>query len=291
MKMKIPNILWWCIPVLIIAVGTILFNDVKLSHGLDDAIHPVTTLTVSFLREPSGITFHPLRKTLFVVGDEGDIAEILPDGTLIALQHIADADFEGITCHLITGLLYIAIEGEECILEVAPDDFAVLRTFSIRRDFQKKQLLIPGGNGLEAITFVPDAQHSEGGTFYLTNQHLAADSAEDPSLVFEVEAPLKSSSMPDAAAFITKAFALDVIDLSGLYYHPKRDLLYVLSDTLNSCSVLTRNGSLLQTYDIPGRDQEGITLDANGMLYIAQDSGGILAFSWNEHTFPHLSTK
>jgi uncharacterized protein YjiK len=138
---------------------------------------------------------------------------------------------------------------------------------------------------------VPDATHPEGGTFYLTNQSFDPDATEAPSLVFEIEVPLKSSSMPNAVAVIRKAFALDVIDLSGLYYHPQQNLLYVLSDTLNSCSVLTRNGSLLQTYDIPGRDQEGITRDAAGMLYIAQDSGGILAFSWNEHTSPHLSTK
>jgi hypothetical protein len=31
--------------------------------------------------EPSGICFHPLRKTLFVVSDEGEVTEIETDGT------------------------------------------------------------------------------------------------------------------------------------------------------------------------------------------------------------------
>ena len=63
--------------------------------------------------EPSGIVFHPGREPLFVVGDEGDISEIHTDGTLVKQKRIRHADFEGIACDPSTGLLYIAIEGEE----------------------------------------------------------------------------------------------------------------------------------------------------------------------------------
>ena len=94
--------------------------------------------------EPSGIVFHPQRKTLFIVGDEGDICEIQRDGTLVKQKRLLHADFEGITCDPSTGLLYIAIEGEEKIIEVDPDDFRVLREFAVNRTFQGKWVLKAG---------------------------------------------------------------------------------------------------------------------------------------------------
>lgn len=64
-------------------------------------------------KEPSGICFHPARETLFVVGDRGHVGEMQTDGTLVRERRIRKADFEGITCNPGTGLLYIAVEGEE----------------------------------------------------------------------------------------------------------------------------------------------------------------------------------
>ena len=85
------------------------------------------------LNGPSGIVFHPGRGTLFIVGDRGDIVEVQTDGTLVKQKRIRDADFEGITCDPSTGLLYIAVEGEERIVEIDPEDFSVLREFAINR--------------------------------------------------------------------------------------------------------------------------------------------------------------
>lgn len=58
--------------------------------------------------EPSGICWHPRRRTLFVIGDEGDIGEMRTDGTLLREQRIREgADFEGLTCDP-DGFIYIA---------------------------------------------------------------------------------------------------------------------------------------------------------------------------------------
>ena len=115
--------------------------------------------------EPSGIVFHRARGTLFVVGDGGDICEIETDGTLIQQKHIRRADFEGITYDPSTGLLYVAIEGEEKIVEFEPEGLAEIRAFAIQRTFEGEMRLKPGGSGIEAITFVPDSGHPHGGTF------------------------------------------------------------------------------------------------------------------------------
>ena len=56
--------------------------------------------------EPSGIVYHPIRKTLFVVGDEGEITEIQTDGTPLFIESLP-GDLEGITVAPETGLLYV----------------------------------------------------------------------------------------------------------------------------------------------------------------------------------------
>jgi len=231
--------------------------------------------------EPSGIVFHPGRETLFVVGDEGDVCEIQRDGTLVKQKRILDADFEGITCDPLTGLLYIVIEGEEKIIEVDPKDFRVLRKFSIDRTFHGAVVLKPGGHGIEGIAFVPDSNHPEGGTFYVTNQCLDPDDQEDPSAIFELEVPLRSSSNGGNIARIVKYFPFGVIDLSALHYDEKSGHLYIISDATNTFFEITTEGKILKAYAFPGDNQEGIAVDTKGFLYIAQDSGGIIKVKWN----------
>jgi DNA-binding beta-propeller fold protein YncE len=231
--------------------------------------------------EPSGIVFHPWRGTLFVVGDEGDICEIQRDGTFVKQKRIRQADFEGITCDPATGLLYIAVEGEERVVEIDPEDFRVLREFSIDRTFQGKMVLKAGGAGIEAMTFVPDSHHPDGGTFYVANQGFDLNSTEDPSAIFEIEIPLKSDSAGDSTAKIVRFFTLGVIDLSGLHYDRVNDRLYVISDATNTFFEITKAGHIVRSYAFPGDNQEGITVDEEGFVYIAQDSGGIIKLQWN----------
>ena len=232
-------------------------------------------------KEPSGIVFHPTRGTLFVVGDGGDICEIKTDGTPVKQKRIRRADFEGITCDPATGLLYIAVEGEEMIIELHPEDFSILRTFSIERTFRGKVRLKPGGQGIEAITFVPDVNHREGGTFFVANQSFTLTDQEDPSAIFEILVPLKSDSGRNPGAKIVRYFSIGVIDLSGLVYDSNSDQLYVISDATDTFLEITKQGKILKSYALPGKDQEGIAIDNKDFLYIAQDSGGIIKCKWN----------
>ena len=234
------------------------------------------TIDMVNLEGPSGIVYHYERRTLFVVGDKGDICEIQKDGVLVKGKRIRHADFEGITYDPSSGLLYIAIEGEEKIIEVNPDDFRVLREFEINRTFRGSVVLKAGGDGIEALTFVPNAHHHEGGTFYITNQGFDLENKEDPSAIFEVDVPLKSGPSRGGRAGIIRSISLNAIDLSGLYHDQGSDHLYVISGVGNGLFELTRDGDILATYTLPGDNQEGIAMDEDGFLYIAQDSGGII---------------
>jgi len=225
----------------------------------------------------SGIVFHPQRETLFAVSDNGNIIEMESGGTLIRQERIhKDADLEGITYNPVTGLLYLAVEGHEAILEVNPDSLQVMRYIPIDRTFDGGVLLDPKGNGVEGITFVPAGNGEMGGTFFLVNQSKKLE-GKDPSIVFEVEI-VGPESEPNAR--IVRYFALGVTDLSGIQYDPSRDQLLVISDTHDMLLEVSLSGQVSRVNPLPGVNQEGITLDTDGFLYIAQDSEeGLLKFS------------
>ena len=228
------------------------------------------------IAEPSGITYHPLRKTLFVADDGGFIHEIRPDGTAIKMIGFNARDLEGITTHPITGRLYVVVEDEEVILEINPESLAIRREFKINRIFDGKPLLKEGGMGVEAIAFVPNQSHPEGGTFWIGNQTFNLKPSGERSVVCEVELPLKSSDDKVSECTIIRFFEMDFVDISGLTYDTQSDSLVLISDTTNLLVELKRDGSRLHKYLLPGKDQEGVTLDGLGYMYISQESGQII---------------
>ena len=222
--------------------------------------------------EPSGICFHPIRKTLFVVSDEGEIAEILKDGTFVFHQAIP-GDLEGVTVNPETGLVYAVKEGEDVILEFDPDKKEVIRTFPLSRSYQENpQFLVKSegyDNGIESIAFVGDQSHPEGGTFYVGNQW-------DPPCVLEVYVPLKTNQEKSAEARILRVLPLVMDDPSAMFYDPHTGLLNVGSDADNILVEITLEGKIVREYAFIGDSQEGIARDDEGYLYIAQDSGRLL---------------
>ena len=59
--------------------------------------------------ELSGITYHPKRKTLFTINDEGGLSEYLTDGRVVRQAMINSDDLEGLTVDPISGLLYLSL--------------------------------------------------------------------------------------------------------------------------------------------------------------------------------------
>ncbi len=228
------------------------------------------------LNEPSGIIVHPTRGTLFAIGDEGDIAEITREGDLLRRQVLRPgADLEGLAVVPQTGLLYVAVEGEDAVLEVDPEDFAILRRFALPRSVGGEELLKPGGQGIEAICYVPNSAHPHGGTFYVANQSFTLEPGEERSLILQVELPLNETDAEQPVRVLSW-FAPGIIDISGLHYDRVTDRLLALSDAQNMLLEFEPGGRLLRAWAVAGANQEGIAMDGEGMMYIAQDSGGII---------------
>lgn len=225
------------------------------------------------IAEPSGICYHPTRKTLFVVGDEGEIAEIQIDGSPVFSQNIP-GDLEGVTVNPRTGLLYVIIEGEDIILEFDPEKKEVTRRFFLDRAFDNDPNYIQKreegyDNGIESIEFIEDESHPEGGTFYIGNQW-------DPPCVMEVYVPLISCREKESSARILRVLPLEMDDPAAMFFDSKTGLLNVVSDADNILVEITLDGEIVREFAFPGEDQEGIARDDGGDLFIAQDSGRIL---------------
>lgn len=230
----------------------------------------------SGFREPSGIVFIPGRQSLFVVGDEGDICEITTDGEMLREKVLERGrDLEGVTLVPETGLLYVAAEGEERILEVEPDEFDILREFQLPRTWDGAELFKPGGNGIEAICFVPDPAHTQGGTFFVSNQSFTREPGGEKSLIVRVELPLRPINATEPVR-ILDWFDPGIIDISALTYLPSRGHMLAVSDAANVLMEFTLDGRLVREFAFTGANQEGLTLDDEGLMYIAQDSGGVI---------------
>lgn len=236
----------------------------------------IGSITQSQIAEPSGITYHPTRRSLFIADDSGSVHEVSLEGRLIQSRGLNERDIEGITVNPDTGLLYAAVEDDEAILELDPKDLAIQREFRIGRNYKGEQLLRKGGMGIEAIAFVPDASHPEGGTFWVGNQSFSLKAKDEPSVVCEVVVPLRSATAKRSDGTIIRAYKMDFIDISGLAYDTQGDFLVLISDTTNLFVELKREGTILRQYLLPGDEQEGIVLDGLGYMYLAQENGKII---------------
>jgi len=229
---------------------------------------------LSGLREPSGVAFHPTRNTLFAVGDEGDVAEVGLDGSLLHLS-VLGGDLEGVSCDPASGLVYVLREGPDEIVEIAPDTLEPLRRFSLVRSWgSDPDYLRTGGDGLEGLAFVPSAGHGEGGTFFAVNQN-------DPPALLELLLPIRTQQ-GDGTARILAAHEWRPAALSAVVWHPERDLFLVTSALSGRVEVVDRDGSRRGSFRIPGFLPEGLALLPGGVFIIAQDTGGLIQWKPGE---------
>ena len=216
--------------------------------------------------EPSGIVWHSRVQKLFLVSDGGIVSSMNTDGTGVSNWY-PGGDLEGIAiAQPQSSLIYLGIEHPDSISEFNITTGMVTRTFDLR-----SWMTGPDNSGLEALTFVPDANDAEGGLFYAGLQ--------DTGQIFVFRLPILSSTTSTAVTYIRTIPALNNInDISGLHYEISQDVLYAIYDSANLLRAMEPNGTLIKEWNLPGVDQEGITLKGTE-LYIAHDTGGVYMYS------------
>ena len=218
--------------------------------------------------EPSGVAYHAIRKTLFVVGDEGHAAEVSLDGRLIRVKRVG-GDLEGVVCDPSTGAVYVVREGADVILELDPADLKIKHEITISRAYKDdKDFIHKGGDGIEGVALRPAADGKSEPTLFAVNQY-------DPPVLLELAMPRRDGPYRGTAT-IRNAWPIDYPPLSDVCWDPVADAFLVVSALWRNAHVVARDGNDLRTVQIPGFMQEAIARLPDGSFVITQDTGGLL---------------
>ena len=227
--------------------------------------------------EPSAVAYHPRRRSLFFVSDEGGLAEFKLD-----LEKIADyplrGDLEGIAPGRGRDTVFVASEREAAIYRF---DLATGKPVQKLRIDVKSHPDFPRGltfnRGIEGVTVAPD----ESGRPRLW----AVVEAEPARLILldvdpTAEVPVRQEDtdedrLPEATVRILRSFDLGVARLSDVNYDAELDALLLPSASSRIVLVADRTGKVLATFRIPGLWPEGFALLPSGDAVIPQDTGGV----------------
>lgn len=223
------------------------------------------------VREPSGIVFSPLRGTFFVVGDEGSLVEIDRAGKLLANLPMG-GNLEDVALHTPSGRLVLLSEKKGELIVFDPDTGRKTGTFRIDAAALLGQTGIDPNQGFEGLAFQPDAARPGGGVFHLVHQRSPAMMV---SLAFD---PLGAPGPIGAESVLSRRPVGSRQDLTAVTHDAQLDRLLVIADSVDRIALLAGDGREEAEIVLPGVQQEGLTFDAAGDLWIADDRAGLLVF-------------
>jgi uncharacterized protein YjiK len=213
--------------------------------------------------EPSGIAYHPRLRRLFVVGDEGTLAELDGDGRVVSATPLG-ANLEGVAVHDPSGVLVLL---DEVRAELIVYD-AGAREVKGRWRLDSEALTGrkgKGRDGFEGLAFRPEPGRPGGGVFYLAHQR-------GPAMLVAVEFDPAGAPRPIGESSVVGRWEMKGLrDLTALSWSPELGRLLVLADAEDELLLLRPDGSVEKRLRIPGVQQEGVCMDAAGDLWIADD--------------------
>ena len=259
-------------------------SSVNDGAGVDVTDLALTDRVTEFgVMEPSGVVFDEATGHLVVVGDEGSIAEMGLDGAAVRTQRTAPG-VEDIAIHSPTGLFVMVAEESSELVVLSPDTLAELRRFPLDRP----AILAddPSGepnDGFEGLAFRPDPSQAGGGTFYLTHQR-------DPSMVVAFSFDPAAEPHPIGADAVTARWTIaGTEELNAITHSVTLDRLLAVDDKRDTVVVIGLDGEVLGELAVPGNQQEGITIDSDGTMWIADDAdGALLAIERADRTIQRL---
>lgn len=210
--------------------------------------------------ECSGALWHTRLDKLFTVHDGGTVSSMNTDGTGVYNWSLP-GDLEGIcAANPSSDFIYVGVENPDSIKEFNVTTSSVTRTFDLT-----PWMTGPSNSGLEALTFVPDAGDPEGGLFYAGLQ--------SDGKIYSFRLPLVSNPSSTTVTHVSTITPVaGRTDISGLHYDVDRQVLYAVFDSANRLRAMEADGTFLVEWELPGSNQEGVTLAGNH-LYIAEDYG------------------
>lgn len=223
------------------------------------------------VKEPSGVAFSPARGTLFVVGDEGSLVEIDPLGKLVARLPMG-GNLEDVALHTPSGRLVLLSEKKGELTVFDPATGKKTGRFKLDAEALLGEKGVDKNQGFEGLAFRPDAARAGGGIFYLVHQRSPA------LMVAFTFDPVLSSGSLGAESVLSRTKVAKYEDLTAITYDASLDRLFVIADSKDRIAMLGLSGVEEADIVLPGVQQEGLTFDKDGNLWIADDRAGLLIF-------------
>jgi uncharacterized protein YjiK len=227
----------------------LIFSSISISCSADQLKYKLTIIAEYPLQgflEPSGLTYSESRNTLFIVGDEGHVAEISLNGDILNKSWLGKRDLEGITIDPDRSALYVLDERKNQILLL---------------DIESLEILDIAALPDKAVGPYEGLSLDEDGSLILVNQITKKKSSKAYILRISKEGDIRR-------------IGTQIMDQSSVSY--QKEGLYILSDQTDRMFFFNKEGELQWDCFLPGENQEGLAIDGEGFFYIAQDSGGML---------------
>jgi uncharacterized protein YjiK len=232
---------------------------------------PAPEVTEAGVKEASGVAWHAGLGRLFVVGDQGRLAEFDPSGDKRSSAK-PGGNLEDLVEHPPTGLLILLSEKKGELLAWDPATRRATARWPIEAAAVLGQEPRDRNQGFEGLAFRPEAGRPGGGVFYLVHQRA-------PALVVAIAFdPSRPPAALGASAVVTRFALPPHQDLTAASWVPSLGRLLVVSDQDDRLMVVAEGGTIEAELALPGLRQEGLALDGRGDLWVADDRGGLLRF-------------
>lgn len=216
------------------------------------------------LDEPSGLAWHHVRGTLFVVGDEGHVAEVGPDGVLLGEVAAFEGphcrrDLEAVAVDPRTGNLLIAVEPSWELVVWDPEE---------REEVERHMLAGSPGEcadpywGLEGLTVLGPDEEREG------NLLILAAKQGKPAEFLTYSLPLPGHGKAVLLSREEAPFS-SVSDVLA-----DGEVLWVLEGYRGRLHRF-EEGLAAGVWHLPFPLAEGLSFSPDGALWIADDTGGL----------------
>ena len=206
----------------------------------DTSLTPVAVYDIA-VSEPSGLAYCPKTNTLYMVSDgHSEIYEMSLTGSIIRTISISSNDMEGIVLSKNYDTLFIVEEGNYQVVKYLQNGTRV-ESFKCITGTDVK-------HAIEGITIDNDYN------IYLLNE----------------KNPCRLLKLTYGGAELWRKELTYTTDVSEVYYDKKTDCLWILSDESKALMKFTKDGVLLNKWNIPITQAEGLAM-TDDMMYIVSD--------------------
>jgi uncharacterized protein YjiK len=229
---------------------------------------PPEEVTAVGLREASGITWHPSRRRFFAVGDRGALVEVAPAGDITARHHVG-GNLEDVTVHGPSGRLVLLAEKKGELVVWDPVAAAETARFALDMAGLLGREPADRNQGFEGIVFQPEAGRPGGGVFHVVHQRKPARLV---TLAFDPTGPVRTLGAADVLArHALKPYE----DLTAVAWSHTLGRLLVIAESDDRLLVVSPDGTVDADLPLPGEQQEGLVLDPEGALWVADERRGL----------------